>query len=191
MNALSATCRRSGRRIRYRVGQFSRGFVAHVGETELAEARRLLPPAAYNLFAAMPADAQRHSLNVLYSLAGNGPIHADLAVAALLHDVGKLAATAVGTPIRLWLRGLFVMAGALAPEFLSRYARRAPPRGHRFAAWVYREHPTIGAFWACDAGCTQGACLLVALHQTHVPEDAGSGEMITLLRALQQADNEN
>lgn len=178
-------------RARYRVGQFVRGAAARVSETELGEARSLLPPAGLALFAALPADARRHSLNVLHTLERMGPVDADLAAAALLHDVGKLAADVAGAPIRLWMRGPLVLAEAFAPGALRRFAQREPQRRYRYAAWVFREHATIGALWADGAGCTQRTCLLIALHQASIPEGAGSGEFAVQLRALQQADNQN
>jgi hypothetical protein len=148
----------------------------------------LLPPGALALFLALPTDAQRHSLNVLHALEQNGAVDDDLAAAALLHDVGKLAADEVGAPIRLWMRGALVLADHLAPQQLRRFAQRMPQRRYRYAAWVYREHATIGAFWALDAGCTQRTCLLIALHQSTIPANAGEGALVTQLRALQAAD---
>ena len=175
------------KRARYRVGQFVHGAMACVDAVELAEAHTLLPPDAYCLFAALPVDAQRHSLNVLHALARQATLDVDLASAALLHDVGKLAAAAAGAPIRLWMRGPLVMANRFAPRPLRRFAQRNPRRPWRFAAWVYREHATIGAFLAMDAGCTQRTCLLIALHQTAIPADV-TGEFADNLRLLQQVD---
>ncbi len=178
----------AAKRVRYRVTQFVGGATARVDAAELVHARALLTANAYRLFAAMPVDAQRHSLNVLHALEQQGAAHGDLAAAALLHDVGKLAADASGAPIRLWLRGPFVLAEALAPALLRRFALRDPQRKYRFAAWVYREHPTIGAFWAYDAGCSQRTCLLIALHQSALPAHAPENEFTSQLRALQAAD---
>lgn len=176
------------KRVRYRLAQFVRGATARVHEGELAQARALLTADAFRLFTAMPIDAQRHSLNVLHTLEQQGAIGADLAAAALLHDVGKLAAAEAGAPIHLWLRGPFVLAHSFAPVLLRRFAVRDSQRKYRYAAWVYREHPTIGAFQANDAGCSQQTCLLIALHQAPLPAYAEESSFTIQLRALQAAD---
>ena len=55
-----------------------------------------LPERAQPLFVAMPLDARRHSLNVLATLLAAGYDDPDLCAAALLHDMGKIAAQEAG-----------------------------------------------------------------------------------------------
>jgi hypothetical protein len=174
----------------YRVRQFFQGLNAQVSATERQMVAQILPEAAVALFLRMPRDAQRHSLNVLYTLQAVGHLEADLAVAALLHDVGKVAADDAGVRLGLWLRGPLVILEALAPQTVDKLAAAHPQQGWRYALYVQRAHPQIGAAWASQAGCTPGACWLIEHHQA-----AGAAVVresrYALLAALQQADNSN
>lgn len=180
---------------RYRLRQFRHGLRATVSADERALVAALLPPAAAALFARQPIDAQRHSLDVLaharreYTGYAN---HIDLSAAALLHDVGKLAASDANVPIGLWLRGPLVLLEALSPALLTYMADNRTASGWRYAAHVHMAHPAIGARWAAAAGCSPCCCWLIAHHQTPfdslVDEDVPR-EWPLLLRALQAADN--
>ena len=182
-------------RVLYRVGQFWHGLRAQVGPEEMGQVARALPPAALPLFAQMPVDAQRHSLNVLGSVQAAGFAQPDLAVAALLHDCGKVAAAQSGVVLGLWLRGPLVVADALLPRLVGRWASTNPAHGWRYALYVQAEHAAIGAAWAREAGCSALSCWLIANHQTPLSVLAqraeGSEEAWQLLRALQQADDRN
>ncbi len=175
------------RRSLYRFGQLRRGLAAQVTGAEREQALRLLPPAASALFLALPRDAQRHSLDVLATLRAAGHRDHSLLAAALLHDVGKLAATQDGRRIGLWTRGPLVLLEAFAPAWCARLAHPDPARGWRYLLYVHREHPAIGAAWAQEAGCDELCCRLIAYHQTP-PEQAPAGPWRALLVALQEAD---
>jgi hypothetical protein len=187
----------------YRVGQFWRGLRASVSPEEQARVARVLPVAAIPLFTRMPVDAQRHSLNVLASVRATGEDHPDLAVAALLHDCGKVAAAQGGVTLGLWLRGPLVVLEALLPRMAARWAASSPlptrgtswVQGWRYALYVQREHPAIGAHWAAEAGCSPLSCWLIAHHQTPLSALSDAGEVgeaaRVLLARLQQADNGN
>ena len=156
--------------------------------------RAVLTPQALALFARMPADAQRHSLNVLHAVRASGIRDADLDAAALLHDVGKLAAEEGGIRLNLWLRSPLVLLDAWSPGTLARFARAQPASGWRYSAYVHREHPRIGAEWAADAGCSQLTCWLIRHHQdapATVDKDGASESDLRLLEALQKADGAN
>lgn len=174
----------------YRLLQFLRGLGARVDEEEIQRAMAVLPHEAQVLFQRMPHDAQRHSLNVLASLQAANHTDADLAIAALLHDVGKVAAANAGYPLTLWWRGPLVLLEALAPAWMRRAASPAPEAGWRFVLHVHLEHPAIGAAWAQAAGCSPRSCWLIAHHQERNPPAADT-QLLSLLRALQWADNEN
>ena len=178
-------------RASYRLRQFWQGLRAEVSAAELAEAARILPPAAALLFRRLPEDAQRHSLNVLAGVRAQGDAPPDLEVAALLHDAGKLAAEQAGVRIGLWLRGPRVLLEACAPGLPGRLARDDPHAGWRYALHVHLHHPHIGAQWAAAAGCTPRACRLIAHHQDADPPPGADEETVRLLRRLQQADDEN
>jgi hypothetical protein len=176
------------RRSLYRLGQFRRGLCAQVTETERAQALCRLPPAAARLFCAMPRDAQRHSLDVYATLRAAGHTDPSLLAAALLHDVGKLAATQDGRRVGLWARGVLVLLHALAPRWCARYTDPDPASGLRYLLYVHRNHPAIGAAWAAQAGCDDLCCRLIAYHQMP-PEHSPPGVWRALLGALQEADD--
>jgi hypothetical protein len=156
-------------RVRYRLGQFLRGWRAAVPAADLALVQTVLPPPAAALFGRMPRDAQAHSLRVLKELQVGGAVTPDLAAAALLHDVGKVAANDAGAYLGLWLRGPLVLLEAWRPDWLAAWASPTPARSPRYALYVHLEHPQIGAQWAAAAGCSAAACWLIAHHQ-----DAGA-----------------
>ncbi len=153
----------------YRLRQFLNGFHAAVDPAELAQVAELLPPKAFDLFQQMPVDAQRHSLNVLQTLQKAGHTDADLLSAALLHDVGKVAADEAGVPIRLWSRGLLVVVEMMAPHLLAQWAVAEPTstwqNRWRYTLHVHLMHPQIGAAWAKEAGCSPRTVWLIDHHQ--------------------------
>jgi len=181
-------------RARYRVGQFLRGWRAEVTPADLAAVRDLLPAPAAALFLRMPPDAQAHSLCVLRDLQASGEVPPDLAAAALLHDVGKVAADDAGAYLGLWLRGPLVLLEAWRPHWLAAWASPVPTRSLRYALYVHLQHPQIGAQWAAEAGCTDHTCRLIAHHQ-----DGGQADQPALqetafghdLARLQWADGRN
>jgi hypothetical protein len=182
-------------RVFYRVGQFLRGLSARIEPQEQRRVAEALPSSALFLFTQMPLDAQRHSLNVWESVQAAGYEHPDLTVAALLHDCGKVAAAQGGVKLGLWLRGPLVLLEALAPRLVARRASPNPAHSWRYAMYVQAAHPSIGALWAAEAGCSALSCWLIAHHQTPLSKIGdglvNGGEARTLLIALQQADNGN
>jgi hypothetical protein len=177
-------------RVRYRVGQFLRGMLADVQPAEMLAAAQVLPKPALARFCRLPLDAQRHSLNVLYTLQEAGYDDPDLMAAALLHDVGKLATVEAGIPLRLWLRSALVLLEAVAPDKISSWAREEPAAGWRYVLHVHRCHARIGAGWAADDGCSARTCWLIAHHQDRLPSRP-HGWNETLLALLQWADSRN
>ncbi len=80
----------------------------------------------------------------------------DVAVAVLLHDVGK-----VGT--RLWHRVAYVLLADFALPWLRRLPQ-VDPHDFRYPFYALREHATIGAALAQAAGCSQPVAHAIALH---------------------------
>jgi hypothetical protein len=177
------------RRAWYRAGQFWRGLSARITAQDYLLAERILPPHALALFDRMPADAQRHSLNVLHAVQMAGTVDLDLDTATLLHDVGKLAAEDGGVRLNLWLRSPLVLLEAWSPATLQRIASANPSGGLRYTAYVHLEHPRIGAEWAARAGCSDLACWLIRHHQDDPAGIEGSERSLRLLAVLQAADN--
>lgn len=177
-------------RIFWRLRQFVRGVSAHVDAEEMLVVSRVLPRAALCRFCQMPLDAQRHSLNVLYTLQNAGYTDPDLAVAALLHDVGKVAGDQAGIALSPWLRGPLVLLNALAPGKMGELASSDPASGWPYLLYVHRQHPAIGAAWAEEDGCSELACWLIANHQS-LPQPATTSPRDELRALLYWADSRN
>ena len=177
-------------RLIYRLQQFWHGWRATLQPEELAAALCYLPLAAQERFRYLPSDAQRHSLNVFQTLQRQGEVTADLAAAALLHDVGKSAADEAGIRITLWVRGPLVLLEQFAPWLLTHWTSPDTHQGWRYLLYVHQMHPMIGAQWAKEWGCSPLTCWLIEHHQ-----DDMMGEPIheteQLLALLQRADSLN
>ena len=174
----------------YRLQQFWQGWLAAVDPAELSAALVYLPPAAQVHFQRLPTDAQRHSLNVLKTLQQRTDVNGELAAAALLHDIGKLAADEAGLRITLWVRGLLVVFEKVAPQWLARMASADMQHGWRYLLYVHQIHPVLGAQWAQTWGCTSLTCWLIEHHQDELAAEP-STEADQLLLLLQWADSQN
>ena len=160
-------------RAAYRVRQFAAAVAARwepLPEGERAEARAWLPVAARSLFDRMPRNDQRHSLNVLRTLAAAGHAEPALMQAALLHDVAKSTGG-----VTLLHRVAAVLLKAVRPDWLARMAQRpAPARSDwRYPFWAHANHPRLGAEMAAAAGCDPLALTLIRRHQEKVRWGAG------------------
>lgn len=132
--------------IRTRVRQFVSHVTAQVSPDEALRARALLPPAAYELFAAMPVADRRHALDVLAKLRSSDVTDPDVLTAALLHDAAK------GSRIRLWHRVAVVLVEAVAPRRLESLAS-ADPESWRYPFHLHVHHAEMSARAALGAGC--------------------------------------
>lgn len=157
----------------HRVAQFFGHLTARVDPREAELARRLLPGAAWPLFAAMPIADRRHALDVVRRLEAEGVRDPDLLGAALLHDAAK------GHRMRLWHRVGGVVLEALAPRLLSRIAV-PDERSWRYPFHLYLHHSALSADAALAAGCS--ARLAALIRGTTDPSDA------ELAAALRRAD---
>jgi hypothetical protein len=176
-------------RIIYRTRQFWNALSASPGEQELEQAQMWLNPRQMALFRQMSPGEQFHSLQVLRNVQSIDPdklgdLHPDLAVAALLHDVGKCR-----YPLRLWERIMIVLAGALFPRAVQNWGR-SQPRGWRRAFVVAQAHPEWGAQMAAKAGASPLAVFLIRNHQNRA---AAPGVLLEnqYLQILQAADHQS
>ncbi len=177
-------------RIYHRVRQFANGALAYVHPDEMLIAAHLLPKPALARFCHLPLDAQRHSFNVLYSLQDAAWIDPDLAAAALLHDVGKMACDDGNLHYSVWARVLLVLLDVVCPHKVNHLSSPDPRSGWRYLLHVHRAHPEIGAAWAKNDECSELTCWLIAHHQDEltVPPQSNPQELLTM---LQWADNRN
>lgn len=160
-------------RVRGRVRQFFAHVTARVSVDEELQARALLSPAAFELFAAMPVADRRHALDVLAQLRGSGVMDPDVLTAALLHDAAK------GARLRLWHRVAVVLVEAVAPGRLERLAA-ADPKSWRYPFHLHLHHAELSSRAALEAGC--GPRVAAFIHGNPAGPDA------QLAAALQAAD---
>lgn len=169
-----------------RLQQGTRALLAFSRPVDYALAEQYLTAQQMELFRRMKRSEQLHSLNVLRALLReDGPLPQDLALAALLHDVGK-----VRYPLAIWQKSLAVLVRKLAPDAYRRWSGPGALTRWRAPFMVGQQHPAWSAELLAAAGGPERAVWLVAHHadeaqqwETH-PHGA-------LLRRLQEADNTN
>jgi hypothetical protein len=169
----------------YRFRQGIRSLLAFSQTVELPLAAEYLSPELLALFQKMRRSEQLHSLNVLREVLADGTTPHDLAVAALLHDVGKSR-----YPMRTWQKTLAVLTRAISPALFERWSRGNPAHIWHRPFVVYVQHPTWSAEMVMAAGASETAVWLIEHHQKpaamweHHPN-------APLMRRLQVADNAN
>lgn len=178
----------AGRRMR----QGIRALLAFRETPNLGLAAQYLNMKQLALFRRMPHLEQVHGLNVLTSvLALPLPENADnralddLAVAALLHDVGKSIHR-----VRIWQKTLPVLVSAASPDLFEKLSER-DPRHYLWRAFAVKaHHPHWGAEMARHASTSERALWLIAHHQDDDACDSGH-PFAALLRVLRAADDAN
>jgi hypothetical protein len=161
--------------VRSRVRQFVTHVTARVSLEEELQARALLPPTAFELFAGMPVADRRHALDVLARLRQAGVTDADVLTAALLHDAAK------GSRLRLWHRVAVVLVEAVVPGRLARLAS-PDPKSWRHPFHLHVHHAELSARAALHAGCSPRAAAFI--HGTPGGPDA---QLAAALRAADAA----
>jgi hypothetical protein len=168
----------------YRISQFWRQITAgSLPPSAWQEISACLSPAELALFHRFDAGDQWHGYRVWQMLRGAGHMNRDLAVAALLHDVGKTRArfTAVDRSIESLLRRLFPRKAQVWEQGdVGSWRRPFVVRAH---------HAEWSAAMAERAGSSPTAVSLIRRHQDPLPEILTSED--ELLRQLQWADNQN
>jgi hypothetical protein len=172
-------------RLTYRFGQGIRALFAFTQSVEVSLAEAYLNPSLLRLFQQLKRNEQLHSLSVLRDVLAQGETPHDLAVAALLHDVGK-----VRYPVAVWQKTLAVAVRELLPQQFIRWSQGDPRNPWQRAFVVYVQHPQWSAALLAEAGASERACWLAAHHaeawaqwQTH--------PYAPLLQRLKQADDSN
>ncbi|HVX28966.1 MAG TPA: HDIG domain-containing protein [Nitrolancea sp.] len=175
---MSGRSRRPAARAAGRIAQGLEFLIPKRAERIDAELHRLLTPAELRLVLPLSVADRAHLLVVHQRLVQCGWRDSALLNAALLHDVGKVDDRA---RVGLIHRTLAVLLRACAPGLLARLATPSDA-AWRHPFWLVREHATLGAQKARDAGCSERVCWLIEHHH-----DAVVGDDAELL-ALQRAD---
>jgi hypothetical protein len=166
----------------HRVRQGLRALFAFSQPVDDALAAEYLSPQLLALFKRMRRSEQIHSLHVLRAVLAQGPTPSDLAVAALLHDVGKSR-----YPLAVWQKTLAVLVHTFAPALFKRWSAGDPRRFWLRPFVVYAHHASWSAELMAEAGASETAVWLAAHHPEHINEHAS----IQLLKRLQVADDTN
>ncbi|MCE2488392.1 MAG: hypothetical protein J4G17_00255 [Anaerolineae bacterium] len=160
-----------------RLRQGLHALMAFAQPIDRAQVARHLSPELQQCFGRLRRSEQLHSLRVLRALQAEGEVTPDLAVAALLHDVGKTR-----WPFPLWQRVLVVLLPRLAPALAGRLARgsETDPLARPFL--LSEQHPAWGAQLARAAGASERATWLIGQHAG----DAGDDFDLARLRAADE-----
>lgn len=173
-------------RIVYRLRQFWRAFYAKINPLDLERGLALLNPAQAELFLQLQPSEKEHALSMVRRLIAQGDDQADLLVAALLHDVGKLRYRM--NPLE---RTMVVLVGAIYPTRLKEWGSLPPAGWEDVSGWrrafvVAEQHARWGAEMARGAGVSPLAETLIQSH--HHPRlaqaDAAENRLLNKLWAV-------
>jgi hypothetical protein len=169
----------------YRFRQGLRALLAFSQPIEMPLAAQYLTPELLGLFGQMRPSEQLHSLNVLRSVLAQGTTPPELAVAALLHDVGKSR-----YPLWTWQKTVVVLVRAAFPSLYQRWSQGNPAHFWQRPFVVNAQHPTWSAEMVDGIGVAEAALWLIAHHQES-PTVWENHPYAPLLKRLQAADNAN
>jgi len=169
----------------YRLQQGLRALLAFSQPVDWALVERYLSTRLLTLFRQMDRGEQLHSLGVLRIVLAQGDTPPDLAVAALLHDVGKSR-----YPIGVAQKTLAVLVRAVVPSAYMRWSKGNPLNLWERPFVVYEQHPQWSAELLREAGASEMACWLAA-HHAEPLETARTPTQLEWLKRLKQADDQN
>lgn len=168
-----------------RLRQGLRALFAFSNPVDLELVAKYLSPEMLRVFQEMKHSEQLHSLNVLRDVLAQNASSDDLAVAALLHDVGKSR-----YPLAIWQKTISVLIRAGSPQLFKRWSKGNPANLWHRPFVVYVQHPTWSAEILSRLHASETAIWLVA-HHADTPEQWDKHPYLPLLRQLQDADDAN
>ncbi|MBZ0295367.1 MAG: HD domain-containing protein [Anaerolineae bacterium] len=168
-----------------RIRQGVRALLAFAHPVDYDLAADYLSPSLMHCFQQMRRSEQLHSLNVLRDVLAQGPTPDDLAVAALLHDVGKSR-----YPFPVWQKTMVVLTRAFAPGLFQRLSAGSEHRFWQRPFVVSSQHPRWSADIVRDAGASERAVWLV-LHHADSLANWPEHPHCYLLKRLKAADDAN
>ena len=131
-------------------------------------------PRTARLFAALDPHDRRHLVDVHRACIAEG-LSADIAMAGLLHDIGK--ASLSGRRVNLLDRSLRVILTRFSPRFLRRWSREPSP-SWRVGLHLAEEHARLGASRIAALGWSDSVVGAVREHESTL----AAGELATLQR---------
>ena len=168
-----------------RLGQGLRALFAFATPVDSRLAQAHLSQAEYAAFAAMDASEQLHSLNVLRTLLNDGEdVPRALAVAALMHDVGKSRYR-----LAVWQKTLYVIVSRWRPGLARRLADQKRLTWWNAAFVVGARHARWSGEILRACGTDETAVWLAENHGLLSRRDSHPDG--ALLRRLQAADDRN
>jgi hypothetical protein len=168
-----------------RVRQGIRALLAFSQPVDTTLAAKYLSPALMTCFEQMRRSEQLHSLNVLRDTLAQGSTPSDLAIAALLHDVGKSR-----YPFPTWQKTLVVLVKAFTPRLFQRLSQGDEKNFWQRPFVLSQHHPAWSAQIIAAAGAPERAVWLVAHHADSLSQWANHPDLY-LLERLKQADDTN
>ena len=147
---------------------------------------RYLTGPQLDLFRRMQRSEQQHGINVLRDVLDQEPTTPDdLAVAALLHDLGK-----IHQPLPVWSKTLTVLIRAFLPARFERWSQGNIANPLHRGCIVMVQHPVWGGELAAQSGVSEPAVWLISHHADSLARWSGHPHC-ALLERLQLADNAN
>lgn len=168
-----------------RIRQGVQAVLAFTHAVDYNLAAAYLTPAQLDLFKQMRRTEQLHSLRVLTAILNQGDPPHDLAVAALLHDVGKSR-----YPLAVWQKTLVVLARKMLPRLFHRWSQ-----GNERTIWkrpfiVAANHPAWSAELASVTQISERTLWLMRHHADPAAKWQDHPDH-HLLKRLQAADDTN